>query len=346
MSRLERLGAIVEEPFLVTYGVNVRYLTGFDSSNCALLVEPGGETTLYTDFRYLEAAQAVRGVEVVRTPRDVVGTLAEILAGRRVGFEAARMTYAQWETVAAGGADLVPTRGVVETLRAVKDADEVDAIRRACAVSDAVYAALAEEPLVGRKEADVARWIEHAFLDHGAEGLSFEPIVASGENGSRPHAGASDQAIPAGTLVTVDMGCLLDGYCSDCTRTFATGDLPEQLAEAYALVADAQLAGLAAVRPGRLGRDVDADSRVGIVAAGLGDAYGHGLGHGLGLEVHESPPLRPESGDTLEPGNVVSVEPGLYLPGVGGVRIEDLVVVTNDGCEILTHFTKELVTVA
>jgi len=346
MSRLERLGAVVEEPLLVTYGVNVRYLTGFDSSNCALLVEPGGQTTLYTDFRYLEAAQAVEGVDVVRTPRDVVGALAELLTGRRVGFEAARLTYAQWETIDAGGADLVPTRGVVENLRAVKEAREVDAIRRACAVSDAVYGALAEEPLVGRSEADVARWIERAFLDHGAEGLAFDSIVASGENGSRPHAGASGAVIPEGTLVTVDMGCLLDGYCSDCTRTFATGDLPAQLAEAYTLVSDAQLAGLAAVRPGRQGREVDADSRVGIEAAGLGEAYGHGLGHGLGLEVHESPTLRPESGDVLEPGNVVSVEPGLYLPGVGGVRIEDLVVVTDGGCEILTHFTKELVTVA
>jgi Xaa-Pro aminopeptidase len=346
MSRLERLGSLVEEPLLVTYGINVRYLTGFDSSNCALLVEPGGGTTLYTDFRYLEAAQAVDGVEVVRTPRDVVGALAELLAGRRVGFEAVRMTYAQWETIGAGGADLVPTRGVVEALRAVKDESEVDAIRRACAVSDTVYAALVEEPLVGRTEEDVARWIERAFLDHGAEGLSFDPIVASGENGSRPHAGASGTVIAEGTLVTVDMGCLLDGYCSDCTRTFATGELPEQLAEAYALVSEAQLAGLAAVRPGRVGSDVDADSRVGIEAAGLAAAYGHGLGHGLGLEVHESPNLRPESGDLLEPGNVVSVEPGLYLPGIGGVRIEDLVVVTEDGCEILTHFTKELVTVA
>ena len=346
MSRLERLGAAIESPLLVTYGVNVRYLTGFDSSNCALLVEPGGGTTLYTDFRYLEAAQALDGVEVVRTPRDVVGALTELLAGRRVGFEAARLTYAQWETIGAGGADLVPTRGVVEALRAVKDESEVEAIRRACAISDAVYAALVEEPLVGRTEADVARWLGRSFLDHGADGLAFDPIVASGVNGSRPHAGATGMVIVEGTLVTVDMGCLLDGYCSDCTRTFATGELPARLAEAYALVSDAQLAGLAAVRPGRLGRDVDADSRIGIEAAGLGEAYGHGLGHGLGLEVHELPNLRPESGDTLEPGNVVSVEPGLYLPAVGGVRIEDLVVVTDDGCEILTHFTKDLVTVS
>jgi Xaa-Pro aminopeptidase len=346
MSRLERLGAAIDAPLLVTYGVNVRYLTGFDSSNCALLVEPGGGTTLYTDFRYLEAAQAVDGVEVVRTQRDVVGALAELLAGRRVGFEAARMTYAQWETIDAGGADLVPTRGIVEALRAVKEESEVAAIRRACAVSDTVYEALTREPLVGRTEADVARRIERTFRDHGAERLSFDSIVASGENGSRPHAGATETVIAEGTLVTVDMGCVVDGYCSDCTRTFATGELSTQLAEAYALVSEAQLAGLAAVRAGESGRDVDAASRVGIEAAGLGEAYGHGLGHGVGLEVHEAPVMRPESIDVLQSGNIVSVEPGLYLPGVGGCRIEDLVVVTDGGCEILTHFTKDLVTLA
>ena len=344
MSRIERLGAAIESPLLVTYGVNVRYLTGFDSSNCALLVEPGAGTTLYTDFRYLEAAQAVGGVEVVRTPRDVVGALSELLAGRRVGFEAARLTYAQWETIGAGGADLVPTRGVVEALRAVKDGSEVDAIRRACAVSDAVYAALVEEPLVGRTEADVARWIGRAFLDHGTEGLSFDPIVASGINGSRPHAGATGTVIPEGDARHGRHGLPPRRLLLRLHADVRDGELPAQLAEAYALVSEAQLAGLAAVRPGRLGRDVDADSRVGIEAAGLGESYGHGLGHGLGLEVHELPNLRPESGDTLEPGNVVSVEPGLYLPAVGGVRIEDLVVVTDDGCEILTHFTKELVT--
>ena len=346
MSRLARLGAAIEEPLLVTYGVNVRYLTGFESSNCALLVEPGGGTTLYTDFRYLEAAHQVEGVEVVRTPRDVIGALGELLAGRRVGFEAKRLVYAAWEIIAAGGADLVPTRDVVEALRAVKDHTEVAAIRRACAVSDTVYEALTRERIVGRTEADVARWIERTFQDHGAESLSFDSIVASGENGSRPHAGASETVIDEGTLVTVDMGCIVDGYCSDCTRTFATGELPAQLAEAYALVSEAQLAGLAAIRAGEHGRDVDAASRVPIEAAGLGEAYGHGLGHGVGLEVHELPSLRPESTDTLIAGNIVSVEPGLYLPGVGGCRIEDLVVVTDDGCEILTHFPKVLVTVS
>ncbi len=344
MSRLELLGAELGEPLLVTDGVNVRYLTGFESTNCALLVEPGGAATLYTDFRYLEAARAVEDVELVQTRRDIASALAALLAGRTVGFEASRISFAQWETIAAGGAGLVATRGVVEALRVVKDEGELDAIRRAAVISDAVYAALANERLAGRTEAEVAWWIEQAFREHGADALSFGSIVAAGLNGARPHAHPGNSIIEEGTLVTVDMGCVVDGYCSDCTRTFATGPLSAELTEIYGLVAQAQLDGLAAVRAGASGRDIDAASRTAIAEAGLAESYGHGLGHGVGLEVHEAPTLRPESADVLAAGNVVTVEPGLYLPGVGGCRIEDLVVVTEDGCEILTSFTKDLLT--
>jgi Xaa-Pro aminopeptidase len=343
VSRLARLGAALAEPLIVTNGVNVRYLTGFESSNCALLVQPGGATTLYTDFRYLDVAREVAGVEVVQTRRDVAGALADLLTGRRVGFEAATIPYARWETIGRGGAELVATTGIVESLRAVKDEAELRAIRRACTVTDAVYEALAAERLAGRTEAEVAWWLERAFHDHGADGVAFGSIVASGENGARPHAKPGAGVIPEGTLVTVDMGCTIDGYCSDSTRTFATGEIGPQLSEIYELVAQAQLAGLAAVRAGERGADVDAASRTAIVAAGMGELYGHGLGHGVGLEVHEAPTMRPESSDVLAVGNVVSVEPGIYQPGLGGCRIEDLVVVTGDGCEILTSYTKELV---
>ncbi len=345
MTRLERLGLALEEPLLVTGGVNVRYLTGLSSSNAALLVEPGGTTTLYTDFRYLEKAAAVEGVELVQTARDVIGGLAEILSGRRVGFEKTHVTFAGYERLTAGGVDLVPTDGMVEALRSVKEPSEIAAIRRAASLSDEVYAALARERFTGRSERDLAWWIEQAFHGAGADGLAFNSIVASGPNGASPHAEPSDRVIEEGTLVTVDVGCIVDGYCSDCTRTFATGELPAELAEAYALCLQGQLAGLAALGPGVSGRDVDAASRVAIDGAGLGERYGHGLGHGLGLDVHEAPGLRPESPDVLEAGNVVTVEPGIYLPGVGGVRIEDLVLVTDAGAELLTRFTKELTTV-
>ncbi len=345
MSRIARLAAGLSEPLLVTDGVNVRYLLGFESSNCAVLVEPGGSTTLYTDFRYLEMARAIEGIEVVQTGRDVAGALSELLAGRRVAFEASRISYAQWQTIGSGGAELVATHGLVEALRRVKDDGEMDAVRRACALSDAVYAALAEESFVGRTEKDLAWWIERTFRELGADALSFDSIVASGLNGASPHARPGDTVIPEGTLVTVDMGCVVDGYCSDCTRTFATGEISNRLVEIYSLVAQAQLDGLAAVRAGETGSDVDAASRTAIAAAGMAEHYGHGLGHGVGSEVHEAPALRPESTDVLAVRNVVSVEPGLYLPGVGGCRIEDLVVVTDTGCEILTAFTKEMLTV-
>jgi Xaa-Pro aminopeptidase len=345
VTRLERLGGSLAEPLLVTSGVNVRYLTGLASSNVALLVEPGGTTTLYTDFRYLEKAAAVEGVTIERTARDVIGALATLLSSRRVGFEPAHMTFASYERLAASGIELVPTGGLVEALRSVKEPAEIDAIRRAAAISDEMYAALAQEKFTGRTERELAWWIEQAFHAAGADGVAFGSIVASGTNGASPHAEPSDRVIDHGTLVTIDAGCRVDGYCSDCTRTFATGELSSELAEAYALCLEGQLAGLAAVRPGERGRDVDAASRVAIVAAGLGERYGHGLGHGVGLDVHEAPTLRPESEDVLEVGNIVTVEPGIYLPGVGGVRIEDLVLVTADDGESLTHFTKELTTV-
>jgi Xaa-Pro aminopeptidase len=345
VSRLDRLAAGLSEPLLVTDGVNVRYLTGFESSNCALLVEPAGTTSLYTDFRYLEAARAVAGVELVQTRRDVAGALAELLSGRRVGFEARRISFLQWETIAAGGVELTPTRGLVEALRAIKDPAELDAIRRAAAISDDVYAALAEEPLAGRSEAEVAWWVERTFHELGADGLAFGSIVASGLNGASPHAHPAKRIIDEGVLVTIDIGCMVEGYCSDCTRTFATGPLSAELTETYSLVAQAQRDGLAAVRAGTAGKDVDAASRTAIGEAGKAEYYGHGLGHGVGLEVHEAPTLRPESTDVLAAGNVVSVEPGLYVPGVGGCRIEDLVVVTETGCEVLTSFSKDLIVV-
>lgn len=352
MTRIERLAALLEEPLLVAGPpyvlggqANVRYLTGLESSNSAVLVEPDGSATLFTDFRYANRARDVVGAAFVEMPRGLIPAIGQRLAGRRIGFEEQHLPHALYRALVDAGVDAVPTTGLVEGLRAVKDADEIAIMRRAGALSDEVFAALAKERFSGRTERELSWWVERSFREGGASGVSFDAVVAAGVNGASPHAVPGADPIRPGVLVTVDAGCVIDGYCSDCTRTFAVGEIPEALAERYALCLEAQLAGLAAVRPGVHGRDADAASRSAIEAAGLGWAYGHGLGHGVGLQIHEAPTLRRESTDVLEPGNVVSVEPGIYVPGDGGVRIEDLVLVTDDGCERLTQFTKELLTV-
>ncbi len=345
MSRVERLAATLADPLLVTGPVNVRYLAGFASSNAALFVDPAGGATLYTDFRYAEAARQVDGVTFEETPRALLAALAERLTGRRIAVEAAHLTLAGAETLRSGGVELVSTSGAVEALRAVKEPGELELMRRAAAISDRVFAELANERFVGRSETELAWWLEQAWHEAGADGASFSAIVAFGENGARPHAKPRDLPVPADTLVVVDAGCTVGGYASDCTRTFFTGEPVGRLRDLYDLCLRAQLDGLAAVHAGTTGREVDAASRVAIAEAGMGELYGHGLGHGIGLDVHEEPSLRPESNAVLVPGNVVTVEPGLYVAGEAGVRIEDTVVVTEDGCDRLTTVTKEPVQV-
>ena len=209
-------------------------------------------------------------------------------------------------------------------------------------IGDAIYAALAESGLAGRNETDVARQIENVALEHGASGLSFPPIVAAGAHGALPHAEPRDSAIEKNTLVVLDLGVKYEDYCSDCTRTFATGSIPDAWREVYEVVLAAQQAALAAVRPGAECSALDAIAREIIDLAGHGELFGHSLGHGVGSEVHEGPVLAARSDETLAPGNVVTVEPGVYVAGEFGVRIEDLVVVASDGPRVLTPFTKEL----
>jgi Xaa-Pro aminopeptidase len=344
-SRIERLAALLDEPLLVTSGVNVRYLTGLASSNASLLVEPDGEATLYTDFRYAQKARALDDIHFEQTARAVVGDVATRLAGRTIWVEGHVLTVAALETLRSGGVDAVPQQGLVERLRAVKDPGEIEILRRAAGISDAVFAALAEERFTGYTEVELAWRIRELFHEHGSSEVSFDTMVAAAENGASPHSDNREVRIGRNVTVIVDTGCRVDGYASDCTRTFATGELPDELARAYEVCHDAQLRGLAAMGPGVSGRDADAAARDAIAAAGYGEWFGHGLGHGIGLEVHEAPVARPESTDTLEAGNVLSCEPGIYLPGLGGVRIEDMVLITDDGRERLTTFEKELITV-
>ncbi len=342
--RVERLRASLEEPLLVTTAVNVRYLIGFQSSNAALFVDKE-RTLLFTDFRYAEAARTLEGVEFVQSQRALLKTVAETLDGR-VAFEATALTFDGWQTLNDAGLELVPRKGVVERLRAVKDEAELASIREAARITDQAYGALAEERFVGRTERDVAWRMEQIFHELGAHGSAFEIIVGSGPTGALPHGRPTDRVIDPNTTVVVDAGAVFRAYNSDCTRTFATGELPDDLAQAYDVCLRGQLAGLEAMRAGVSGADADAAARRVIDDAGLGDKFGHGLGHGVGLLVHEAPTARPESEDVLEPGNVITCEPGIYLEGRGGVRIEDLVLITDGEPDVLSSYTKDLVTVS
>ena len=354
MSRADRVAARLPEReadlLLVTDLVNIRYLTGFTGTNALAVVGPHTRRFI-TDFRYVERARAeVDGFERERAPQE----FAEALKGGwpegevRLGFEDQHMSVRQHRRLREllpERIELVPAGGLVEAERARKEPAEVEAIRAAAALADEIYAWVLERGVVGRTEREVARALEEEMRRRGATDPSFPSIVASGEHGALPHAEPRDVEIPAGVLVTLDLGCRLDGYCSDCTRTWATGDLADDLLEIYDLVLRAQQAALDAVRPGPTGREVDAVARDMIAAEGHGDPFGHGLGHGVGLEFHEGPRLARSAGDALEAGNVVTVEPGVYVPGRGGVRIEDLVVLTGNGRDVLSATAKALTTV-
>ena len=328
---------------LVTELVNVRYLTGFGGTNGACVCGP--ETRLFlTDFRYTERAAAeVEGWEVVTVRDDWLGGIGQRLVGR-VGFEDDHISVRTLERLRgklADGVEPVAAGGAVEKLRRVKDAGELEAIAAAAELADEVWRWCIGRDLAGRSELEVARAAEARIHELGAE-PSFPAIVAAGPNGALPHAEPGEREIGEGELVVFDMGAKLDGYCSDGTRTFATGEPGERAREVYEVVREAQAAALEAVAAGVGGEQLDGVAREQIAAAGHGDRFGHGLGHGVGLEVHEAPHLSPRSKDVLAADEVVTIEPGVYLPGELGVRIEDLVVVANDSCLNLSSLPKDL----
>lgn len=355
--RAGRLEAAVAEreldALLVTNLVNVRWLCGFTGSNAAALVGATGRVFL-TDFRYLtQAADQVGDGWQRRIGPDLLQLAAGELGGAeplRLGFDDTDLTvrqHARLRELAPAGVELVAAGGAVEELRAVKEPGEIDRIRAAAALADEAFREVVlGGPVVGRTERDVALDLEVAMRSRGAEAASFPPIVAAGAHGALPHAEPRDVPIPPGTLLVVDWGAQLDGYASDCTRTVATGELDAAAREVYDLVLRAQEAALAAVRPGPTGREVDAVARAIIDDAGHAEHFGHGLGHGVGLEVHEGPRLSKLGEAPLRPGHVVTVEPGVYVPGTVGVRIEDLVAVTEEGHDVLSGLPKAPVSVA
>ena len=355
--RATRLRAALEpagcDALLVSHLTNIRYLTGFTGSAAILVVAADG-LLFVTDGRYAEQAQeelAVAGVtariEIGRTgeaQREAVAR--ELSSTPRIGLESEHVSWADQQRYAESwfpDAVLVPVAGAVEALRVVKDAGEVARIEAACAIADAALASVV--PLLdgGPTETAFALALDGEMRRRGADDISFETIVASGPNGSRPHHTPSDRAIERGDLVVVDFGALVDGYHSDMTRTIPVGGLDaldDVQRRMVSVVTEAQAAGVAAVRAGGSAKSVDAACRSVIEAAGWGEAFVHGTGHGVGLDIHEDPRVTWAADATLAAGHVVTVEPGVYLPGHGGVRVEDTVVVTATGCRPLTRAPK------
>lgn len=347
----EVLGLAGLDALVVSHLPNVRYLTGYVGSNAIAVIGRDGDRLL-TDSRYAVSAreQVDAQVDVVIGPGDLTADLARTVAaiapGGSVGLEAAYTSMARGAQLIAriaasdAAVRVTPEVGHVEGLRMIKDDAEIAAIARAADMVDAALADVLDDGLVGRTEREVAFALQTALFHIGAEGPSFEIIVAAGPNGAKPHAVPGPRVIGEGELVVIDLGAIADGYCSDMTRTVPTGPLPEALARAYDVCAQAQVAAMDAVGPGITCAELDAVARDLIGAADLGEAFGHGLGHGVGLEIHEAPRVSREGTDTLRPGMVVTIEPGIYLEGLGGVRIEDLVVVTDDGGRVLSHSPK------
>ncbi len=357
-ARIPKLRAQLEpaacDALLVTRMVNVRYLTGFTGSAAMLLLLPD-EVVFVTDGRYRDQSAEELSASGVEAGIEVGLTLAEQrealqrAAGSipRIGLEAEAVTWGQQRRLAAEWfpqSELVPTEGLVEDLRRVKDAGEVERMAAAAAAADAALEVVRPRLAEGLTEREVALELDFEMRRHGAAGSSFDTIVASGPNGAKPHHRPSDRRIEPGELVVIDFGAVVDGYCSDMTRTLCVGEPGSETARRMVeVVAESQRTGVAAVRAGIEAKAVDEACRSLIAEAGWGDAFLHSTGHGVGLEIHEAPRVSSTSGDTLATGYVVTVEPGVYLPEHGGVRIEDTVVVLDDGCRVLTNAPKELV---
>ncbi|MEI7888913.1 MAG: Xaa-Pro peptidase family protein [Actinomycetes bacterium] len=355
--RLGRVRAFMNDrqldSLLLAGGPNVRWLTGFTGSSGAALI--GQDWAAFvTDFRYVEQADEQVGAEfetvIADGPvRKEIAATAVAKSVTQLGFDAEDLSVDsrdQLEDVLPAAVELLAQKSVSSALRAVKDASELRVIQAAAALGDKALTAVLETGLLGRTEVEIAAELERTARGLGAEAMSFPSIVAAGAHGALPHAQPKHEAVSSGQLVVIDWGVVVDGYCSDCTRTVAVGAVSDHAKEVYEIVLSAQQAGVAALRPGPTGREIDAVSRALIDDAGFGEHFGHGVGHGVGLEIHEAPTLGKTGDVALEEGMVVTVEPGIYLAGELGIRIEDLLVVTADGANAMTHLPLGLIEVS
>ena len=337
------------DSLLVTDLTNIRYLCGFTGSAGALAYAHG-KFAFFTDGRYTEQArQEVAGARVVISKKPALAAAAEWIAGagvRRLGVEAEHMSLSARASVGKTvKASLKPTTGLVECLRMIKEPAELECIRRAVQLGSSLFDTVVQAVRPGVNEASVAADLEYAARKAGAEGMSFESIVAAGPHSALPHWRASSQPIPNTGFVVLDFGVILSGYCSDMTRTVWVGKADPAARDLYQAVLEAQIAGLEAVRPGTTTGEVDRAARSVLQRAKLARFFTHSTGHGVGLEIHEAPRLARGQTEVLRPGMVVTIEPGAYIPGKGGVRIEDMVAVTEDGHQVLTPTTKEFISI-
>jgi len=335
------------DAILIAQPENRRYLSGFTGSAGVLLISQD-QAILATDFRYYEQVEKqapdFRLAKITDKFKTLLPELVHQVGAKRVGFESAHLTvdqYKEWEEVAEGF-ELVPTKELVEGIRAVKDENEQSKIRKSIALADEAFVHIVGVIEPGMTEKEVAWELEVFMRTHGAEKMAFDLIVGSGPNGAMPHATVSERVIRAGEPIVIDMGAMIDGYNSDLTRTICAGRPDDKFKEIYNIVLEAQCTAEQSIRPGMTGKQADGIARQVIEEAGYGEHYGHGLGHGVGLAVHEKPGVGRLSEDVLEPGMVFTVEPGIYLPGWGGVRIEDIVVMREDGVQVLTQASKKL----
>ncbi|WP_110927465.1 M24 family metallopeptidase [Bacillus massiliglaciei] len=343
----EAMAKVQVDGFLITSTYNRRFLTNFTGSAGVVLVS-GNEAKFITDFRYVEqAGKQAAGFEIVQhkgTIIEEVGRQAEAMGIARLGFEQDHVTYSSYSAYSSAvKAEMVPISGVIENLRLIKTASEIKILKEAAAIADAAFTHILDYIRPGVTELEVSNELEFFMRKQGAASSSFDIIVASGKRSALPHGVATDKVIEQGDFVTLDYGAYFNGYVSDITRTLAVGRPDEKLAAIYDIVLEAQLRGMAGIKPGMTGREADALTRNLIAEKGYGEYFGHSTGHGIGLEVHEGPALSVRSDIILEPGMAVTVEPGIYLPGTGGVRIEDDIIITAEGNESLTKSTKELI---
>jgi Xaa-Pro aminopeptidase len=347
--RLARLRSILAEneldAVLIGQPENRYYLSGFTGSAGWLIIS-AEKAIMATDFRYFEqVGQQAPGFELAKIEKKFSDLLPVVLADvgvQRLGFESQHLTVDQWQVLSesAEGVEWVPQKDTVEAIRAVKDESEIEALRRSTALTDAAFAHLLEVIMPGMTEVEAAWEIESYMRSHGANKVAFDLIVAAGPNGARPHARPGDHAIQPGEPIVIDIGSKVDGYCSDMTRTICLGEPSAEYLEVWNIVLQAQEAALTTICAGISGVQADAAARDLIVAAGYGEYFGHGLGHGVGLAVHEKPGAGKLSEDILEASMSLTVEPGIYIPGQFGVRIEDLIIIREEGIEILTGTAK------